>query len=144
MALIENLVVINRPATDVFDYLSDQRSELEWNPNVRIMEKLTDGPVGVGTKFKAKWTKSPVLTTEIVRYDRPSGWTYVNAGSISVRLDADLEENDGRTTLRTRFDATPHGLMKLIFPIFLMSMRKEEARNMELIKKALESKTERS
>ncbi len=46
----------------MFDYLADPRNELEWNPKVEVMEKITDGPVGLGTKFRAKWTKSKLVT----------------------------------------------------------------------------------
>jgi hypothetical protein len=38
--------------------LSDHRSELEWNPTCQVMEKITDGPVGTGTRFRAKWKSS--------------------------------------------------------------------------------------
>jgi uncharacterized protein YndB with AHSA1/START domain len=54
--VIESTVLIQRHPEEVFDYLSDPRSELEWNPKVRVMEKLTDGPIGVGTRSRAKWT----------------------------------------------------------------------------------------
>jgi hypothetical protein len=39
----------------VFDYCSDNRNELEWNPSAISIEKLTDGPVGLGTKYLARW-----------------------------------------------------------------------------------------
>jgi uncharacterized protein YndB with AHSA1/START domain len=141
VAVIENSVTINRGREEVFDYLSDPRNELEWNPKVRVMEKLTHGPVGLGTRFRAKWTKSPVVTLECTKYERPDAWCYVNGGPISVELNAALDETVGATTLRTRFDATPHGFMKLLFPIFLISMRKEERRNMDLLKAAIEGRT---
>jgi hypothetical protein len=38
--------VIRRSPEGVFDYCSDLRSELHWNPKVKYIEKLTDGPVG--------------------------------------------------------------------------------------------------
>jgi hypothetical protein len=141
VAVIENSVRIERSPEDVFDSVSDPRSELEWNPKVRVMEKLSDGPIGVGTRFRAKWTKSPMLELEITRYDRPSGWSYRNGGAIAVNLDITLESlDDGRATqLRSRFDATPHGPMRLIFPLLLAGLRREEARNMQLIKQRVES-----
>ena len=40
------------------------RAELEWNPRCRAMEKLTDGPVGVGTRYRAKWKGSPHVELE--------------------------------------------------------------------------------
>ncbi len=78
MAVIENTVKIDRPIEEVFEYLGDLRNELEWNPKVRSMAKLSDGPLGVGTKFQAKWTKSPTLTVECTSYDRPNSWQFVN------------------------------------------------------------------
>lgn len=140
MPLIENAVRIERPPQVVFDSVSDPRSELDWNPKVRVMEKLTEGPVGPGTRFRAKWTKSPVVELEILRFDRPKGWAYRNRGPISVDLDIALEPIDaGRATmLRSRFDAKAHGALRLVFPLLLASLRREEARNMQLIKERVE------
>ena len=46
MTVIESTVLIQRPPEEVFDYLSDPRNELEWNPKVRVMEKLTERSLG--------------------------------------------------------------------------------------------------
>lgn len=75
------------------------------------MEKLTDGPIKVGTRFRAQWAKSPVVELEIVRFDRLAGWGYRNGGPIGVDLDITLEPVDGgrATLLRSRFDAKAHG-----------------------------------
>ena len=141
MAVINSEVRIERSREAVFDSVSDPRSELEWNPKVRIMEKITDWEIGPGTRFRAKWTKSPVIELEIIRFDRPNGWAYRNGGAIAVDLDISLEPVDeGRATiLRSRFDATARGPMRLVFPILVRSLRKEEARNMELIKERVEN-----
>jgi hypothetical protein len=141
MPVIENTVRIERPPEDVFDSIGDPRSELEWNPKVRIMEKLTEGPIAPGTLFRAKWSKSPVIELEILRFDRPRGWAYRNGGAIAVDLDISLEPlDDGQATqLRSRFAATAHGPMRVIFPLMIASLHREEARNMHLIKKRIES-----
>ena len=47
--------VIRRSPEEVFEYCSDLRSELHRNPKVKYVEKLTDGPVGVGTRYRAGW-----------------------------------------------------------------------------------------
>ena len=47
-------VVIGRDPAVVFDFLSDFRSQLEYAPDVVGVEKLTDGPIGVGTQFRTK------------------------------------------------------------------------------------------
>jgi hypothetical protein len=42
-------------AADAFDYLSDLRTEAEWNDSCEVVEKLTDGPIGVGTTYRCCW-----------------------------------------------------------------------------------------
>ena len=61
MAVIRSEIRIERPRDVVFDVVSDPRSELDWNPKVRVMEKLTEGEIGPGSRLRAKWTKSPVV-----------------------------------------------------------------------------------
>lgn len=51
-----------------------------------------------------------------------------------------LSEEAAGTRLRSRFDARPHGLARLFFPAFVYVMRKEEARNMTLLKAHLETR----
>ena len=132
---------IRRSLEEVFDYLSDPRNELEWNPKVEVMEKLTDGPLGVGSRFRAKWTKSKVVTMECTKYDRPHAWCYVNDGPITVELNIELSATGGLATLlNSRFEAHPHGAFRLIFPLFLIMIKREEARNMQLLRQALESR----
>jgi hypothetical protein len=53
MAVIQNTTLIERAPDEVFDYLVDLRNELEWNPRVESMEKLTNDPLGVGTTYLA-------------------------------------------------------------------------------------------
>jgi uncharacterized protein YndB with AHSA1/START domain len=67
-------VVIGRSPQEVFAYLSDLTHELEWNPIARSVERLTDGPVGVGTRYRARWAGTPTTTVEVVRYELPHAW----------------------------------------------------------------------
>ena len=140
MTIIINRVEIARPMAEVFDYLADQSNELHWNPSVESMAKLTDGPVRVGTRYRAKWKGAPTIVTECTRYDRPHGWTYRNGGPITVTFDADLAPTATGTALRVRFDASPRGWFRLIFPLFLLIIRKQERENMRCIKRILEAR----
>ncbi len=91
MPVISNSVVIRCTPEEAFDYLSDHRSELEWNPACQVMEKITDGPVGAGTRFRAKWKLSPVVELEILEHDRPRGWKVHNGGALEVTMTIRLE-----------------------------------------------------
>lgn len=138
MTIIASTTTITRPVAEVFDFAVDLRNELHWNPKVERMTKITDGPIGIGTKMRGKWTKSKEIELECTRFDPPHGWTWVNGGPVSVTFDVTLTEVNGGTRLDSTFDATPNGLFRIIFPVFIRMMRKEEAQNMTLLKAHLE------
>jgi uncharacterized protein YndB with AHSA1/START domain len=138
-SVIENSVEIARSPEDVFDYLSDQGNEVEWNPDCLRMDKLTEGPVGVGTRFRAKWKQGPEVMTECTRYERPRIWAYENGGPISVVLTVSLEPTTaGGTRLTSRGEWTPHGWIRLAFPVFVRVMRRAEKGVIANSRRALE------
>ena len=72
---------------------------------------------------------------------RPAAWwTYLNDGPVTVELNIALVDHTDGTLLTSRFDAHPHGLFRLAFLMFMAMMRREEARNMQLLKNALEAR----
>ncbi len=138
MAVIQNTVLIDRSVEDVFDYLVDLRHELEWNPDVQSMEKLSDGSIGLGTRFLAKWKQSKLIEVECIRFERPRRWAYSNGGPLSVVFDVTLTPQGSRTLLSSRFDVRPQGLIRLFFPIVLRDLKRAEKQNMTHIKNVLE------
>jgi uncharacterized protein YndB with AHSA1/START domain len=138
MTVITSTTLIDRLPEDVFDYCVDLRNELEWNPDVEKMEKVTDGPVGVGTRYQAKWKQSKVIDVECTAYNRPHTWTYLNGGPVVVVLTIRLSPEGQGTRLEATFDATPKGMFRLVFPIFVRVMKRAERKNMTYIKTALE------
>jgi carbon monoxide dehydrogenase subunit G len=140
MAVIENSVQIDRSPEEVFDYLVDLRNELEWNPDVQSMAKITDDPIDVGTKFLAKWKQSKLIEVECIRFERPYRWSYSNGGPLTVVFDITLTPQGNATLLASRFDVRPRGLMQLFFPIVLRQLKRAEKQNMAHIKNALEKR----
>jgi len=142
MPVIRNSVILGCAPEEAFDYLSDLRAELEWNPKCESMEKLTEGPVGLGTRYRAKWKSSPSVELEIVAYERPRGWTAHNGGPIEVTFSCRLEPEPEGTRLEASFEPTPHGWFRLVFPLFLVMMRREEKVNMGLLRDAVERRAQ--
>ena len=60
MSVISNSVTIRCTQEEAFDYLSDNRNELEWNPGIESIEKITDGPVGLGTGTRRSGRAAPI------------------------------------------------------------------------------------
>jgi uncharacterized protein YndB with AHSA1/START domain len=71
MVVVEEEVDIRRPPEDVFDYCADLMHEPEWNPKMRHVETLTDGPVGVGARYEADLVPGDPMVIRYVRFDRP-------------------------------------------------------------------------
>jgi uncharacterized protein YndB with AHSA1/START domain len=70
VAVVENVIEIARSPEDVFDYWVDLGREPEWNPKAKRVEKLTEGPIGLGTRFEAEYLKGDAMTIEYVRFRR--------------------------------------------------------------------------
>lgn len=142
MPTIKNSVILSCSPEEAFDYLSDLRAELEWNPACEVMEKVTDGEVGLGTKYRAKWTSSPYVELETVAFDRPHGWTMHNGGPIEVTFTCRLDPVPEGTRLHATFEPVPHGWFRLVFPIFLLVIRRQEKANMRHLRAAVEGRAQ--
>ena len=134
--------VIRRPAEDVFDFCSDLRSELQWNPKVKYVEKLTEGPVGVGTRYRAQWANSGPTTVEVVQFDRPRSWkTHTNARGMGIRFQGTVSDAAPGTRYTAYLELQPRRLARLVAPLALWVMRRQDQQNMRRIRQALESTT---
>src|SRR5664279_5143251 len=74
MVHIHGEIVINRPLEEVFDVVADTSREPRYNPRMHHAEQITNGPVGVGTRFHAETAGMgrPVdMVIEITDYHRP-------------------------------------------------------------------------
>jgi hypothetical protein len=140
MAVISHSAVIRCTPEEAFDYLSDHRSELEWNPICEAMEKITDGPVGAGTRFRAKWKGSPLVELELTYFERPRTWSAHNGGPVEIDFTCAFEPVAEGTRMHVDFRTRPHGWFRLVYPIFLVAMRRQEKANMQYIRVALEKR----
>ena len=46
--LVKGDIVINRPIDEVFDFVADERNEPKYNPQMKLAQMVTQGPIGVG------------------------------------------------------------------------------------------------
>ncbi len=51
MLEFENTITINRPLSEVFEFVADPENFPRWNYYVLTVSKLSDGPIGVGTAY---------------------------------------------------------------------------------------------
>lgn len=74
---VENTIKICRSPGDVFGFLTDITKETGRNPRTRRVEKLTPGPIGLGTRFGAEWIKGNPAIAGYVRSGRPMAWAAI-------------------------------------------------------------------
>lgn len=139
-AVIENVVNIERPPVDVFDYASDHTHEMQWNPKMRSVRKLTQGPIGMGTQYEMEFVPGRPVIVTCVGFDRPQRWEAIGdtlGMHISLGGEVIPTAAGSRLTLRTQFEANfPLGLT---LPLMARRMRREMQRDVETIKTILES-----
>jgi carbon monoxide dehydrogenase subunit G len=138
---------INAPPERVFALASSFATMPERIPGIKRVEMLTDGPVGVGTRFnetRVMFGKEATETMEVTAFDPPRSYNLV-ANSCGCIYDSRFEctPSAGGTLVTLTFNITAVSFFaKLMSPLSkLMSgmMRKCFDGDLEAIKKAAEA-----
>lgn len=131
MSHIEGEIIINRPVEDVFDVVADERNEPRYNPRLLWVEKISSGPIGRGTRFRAatKTMSRPVeMTIEFTDYERPlrlASLTHMPTMEIHGALT--FEPVPAGTRMRWAWELQPRGALRLLTPLIVrMGQRQEE------------------
>ena len=113
-------VTIERPAHEVFDFLSSPASLSRWNSSFESAEWIGSGPPGVGSSYRVVGRILGARKEgafEIVQWDPPHRYGYRSLTGMfpidSIESVVTLQERDGRTrvTLDGRFELA--GLLRL-------------------------------
>jgi len=141
-AVIENEIDIKRSPEEVFEYCSDHMHELDWNPKMRMVNKLSDGPIGVGTRYEMEFIPGQPLIAECVRFERPTAWTMEGrALGMDLSLGGRVTPTSGGShlVLETGFQAK--GLRALALPLIKRRMWPQFERDVQTIRSILEART---
>ena len=141
MPVLVNSIQIGAPADRVFDYCSTMENELEWNPKVITMERLTTTPLGVGSQYRAEWPGSGKSLIEITALDRPHSWTaYATGRGLDIAFKGEVAELAQGARLTVTMDLRPKGLLKLASPLLARAMQRTEERNLANLKRTIEGR----
>jgi dehydrogenase/reductase SDR family protein 12 len=93
---------VGRPQVDVFTYAADFSNIEHWDPGVVSSTKVTDGPVGVGTRYELEvrfgFGTIPMIY-EITVYEPHSRVVLVGRSAKLHAVDEIRFSGDGTTTL---------------------------------------------
>ena len=132
MAHIQGEIIISRPVEAVFDFVADEWNEPLYNQSMVRAEKVTDGPIGPGSRFSAEVTsmgRATKMMIEFTVYDRPrklSSLTRITSMDIDGTLTFDAV-GDG-TRMKWSWDVKPLGALKFMAPLIWLTGKRQEER----------------
>lgn len=116
-------ITIDRPRPSVFKFMSDMRNHpQEEGSKVLLVEKISEGEIGVGTQFREVVRMLPVLNAsfinEITRYepDEKIEITWQGGGMEGV-LTFHFDDHQGGTLLKVEETINLKGVMKWVAPM---------------------------
>ncbi|HEY5108367.1 MAG TPA: SDR family NAD(P)-dependent oxidoreductase [Acidimicrobiales bacterium] len=122
MARYRGTVVSIRSVEETFDYMADFANAAEWDPGTATAERLDDGPVGLGSRFRLGvriGSRATPLDYRIVTFEPPH--TVVLLGeSDSIRSEDTMTVTaaaDGRSILTYDADLSLKGSFALANPV---------------------------
>lgn len=125
-------IVIERPIEQVFDFVADERNEPQYNPRMSRAEKITPGPIGVGTRFSSEMTnvgRKVEMTIEFTEFDRPRRIAETaHMSSMDIGGVLLFEAVPEGTCMKWIWDVEPRGFSRLLGPLVRrMGDRQERA-----------------
>ena len=132
MVHIEGEIFINRPVEEVFDVVADERNEPRYNPRLLWVEKVSSGPIGRRTQFRAstKTMGRPVqMTIEFTDYERPRHLaSLTHLPTMEIRGALSFDPVPEGTRMGWSWELQPRGVLRLLTPLIArMGKRQEEA-----------------
>ena len=120
MTMLRERIETNLPIDDAFAYVADFANAQEWDPGVATAQRLDDGPVGVGSRFRLGVRLGPRVAPMEYRisvFEPPTRVVLVGSGSgVSAIDDIRFERLDSATGLDYTADIRLGGVLRLVEP----------------------------
>jgi len=142
MKPVELSVVINRPLEACFAYLTDLANDLEWRREWIDAEKTTDGPHGVGARYRltgALLGRRIATEYETIAYEptRLASWKAVS-GPLPLTFSRTFDAVEGGTRVTMRYEGDS-GLLNLAGPLVAVIGRRQMEGDFPKLKQVMES-----
>lgn len=140
----EGTTVVARPIEEVFAFLADGENDPKFSPRVQEIRKLTDGPIGVGTRYGST-VKDAGMTTkrefELTEFVPPTRirWAERSKNAVTATGGYDLAPDGAGTRVTIFNELEGHGFGKLVVGFALRSARKGADEFAASIKRAVEA-----
>jgi len=120
---------IQAPAEDVFDASTNIHIWADVVPAINSIEVFTDGPVGVGTRFRETRTmfgREASEEMEFLEFERPNRYVLgAESHGCRYRTTFTLTPEAGGTKLEMNFDGTPLTFGAKVMSVLMRPMMKK-------------------
>ena len=142
MVGVQGEIVIGRELEEVFDFVANEENEPRYNPQMRLAEKTSHGPIGIGTSFAAEMTsygRVMPMTIEFTKFDRPHRLVErVHMEAMDLTGGLTFEPVGNGTRMSWSWDLEPHGALRFLKPVVGAIGRRQERRIWTSLKELLE------
>ena len=127
----------------VFDFVADQSNEPQYNPQMVRAEKVTAGPVRLGTQFRsavASSGRTAEMLIECTGYDRPTLFaTSTTMAQADISYTLRFEPAAEGTRMQWSGHVVPKGAFRLLGPVITWVGTRQERRIWMSLKRRLEA-----
>jgi hypothetical protein len=139
MIRVKTQFIVERPAPEVFDFWTDVRNELRYNPSALRVEKTTAGPIGRGTAWSGEYRGMGPLTLSVIEYKRPHRVARQGrARAFDFASFLDFEPTATGTRVIARGELEFRGPFRLLAPVLKPLLDREFVRTMATFRNAAE------
>ena len=144
MAKIEAGVTVNRPITEVFQYVVDGEKVPEWRKSCVEIKRLSPDPLGPGTKeiYKLKTMgRTYEVMMEVTEYEpgRKYSWKATSGSPFPMEGAFTFAAVEGRTTVAEITEIKLGGLLGLLQPVIVWMFRREVRTDFSRLKNILDA-----
>ncbi len=144
MFTLENSIVIYRPIEEVFAFVSNSENRPKWVPVIEV-QKMTAGPIGIGTTFRNVVTmmgRQQESILEVVEYLPNEKYTFKTLWPFPCQLHHSLAPAAGGTQVTLKLEAQLSGFFKLIQSFMVRTSQRQMAVDLAALKNCLEAQAE--
>lgn len=138
----EVTIHLNQPVEQVFAFLMDTGKLSAWQSNLIKMEKITEGPLRTGSRFKEVrrlGRRESEIQAEITAFEPNKRFETRTLTKPEVTVSYSFEPENGGTRLKHKFVMLTSGLIRFLEPLIAGSIKKESESDFETLKRILEN-----
>ena len=144
MVNVQTEILIRRPRAEVAEYASDPDNAPQWYVNIDRSQRLTPGPVAVGSRvaFIARFLgKELNYTYEFVEYVPGEKLVMRTAqGPFPMQTTYTWTDDDGGTRMSLGNSGSPSGFSRLTGLFMAPMIRRETRKDLQKLKSILEGR----